>query len=341
MAGYGAGPFDPGARRAAPRRSPAGRLVLLVLVTGLALVVALQLLARFGPEPGAAGPVADPSRTPSAAAGPGSAGNASPSAAAPSAALQPSTGTEQKPTPNRSLTRNSLYAVDLDGTRVRCGLKVRSPKPPLRNADLAPYLRGVVRCLVRVHREPLAARGFTLTAPKIRVYRSSVASPCGRFGQRGAPAYYCSADQTIYWPASRDDGREAYTFARLGYVALLAHEFGHHLQAVTGMVGEYSRRYTTAKSKRDRYLISRRLELQAQCFEGVYLATVARSIRLSRADRDELRRWHSFTGDEDPPDSRRPDHGTSAAQYRWLERGLDSQDFGRCNTWTAPRSAVK
>ena len=73
----------------------------------------------------------------------------------------------------------------------------------------------------------------------------------------------------------------------------------------------------------------------------MFLGTVARSIELSAEDRDELRTWHGFTGDEDPPDSRKPDHGTSAAQIRWLVRGLDSQDFGRCNTWTAPRSKVK
>jgi predicted metalloprotease len=73
----------------------------------------------------------------------------------------------------------------------------------------------------------------------------------------------------------------------------------------------------------------------------VFLATVARSIQLSAADRDELRTWHGFTGDEDPPDKRKPDHGTSAAQLRWLVRGLDSQDFGRCNTWSAPKSDVK
>ena len=100
-----------------------------------------------------------------------------------------------------------------------------------------------------------------------------------------------------------DDGREAYTFARLGYVALTAHEFGHHLQLTTGMVNEYGKSYAEA-SKTNRYLLSRRLELQAQCFEGVFLQTVSRSIRLNAVDRDELRMWHSYTGDEDPPSSR-------------------------------------
>jgi predicted metalloprotease len=243
--------------------------------------------------------------------------------------------------PNRSLTRNSLYDIDLDGARVSCPIKVRSPKPPLRTADLVAYTRSLLDCMVKVFDKPLGVEGFSLGTPKVQVYRSSIKSPCGRFDQNGAPAYYCSANRTIYWPATRDDGREAYTFARLGYVALTAHEFGHHLQSSTGMVNEYGRRYAAAKSKSERYLLSRRLELQAQCFEGVFLQTVARTIGFSAADREELRMWHSYTGDEDPPSSRRPDHGTSAAQIRWLDRGLDSQDLGRCNTWSAPKSAVK
>jgi predicted metalloprotease len=243
--------------------------------------------------------------------------------------------------PNRSLTRNSAYRIDLHGVRVSCAIKVRSPKPPLGNAEMAAYTRSLLNCMVKVFSRPLSAEGFALTAPEVKVYRASVKSPCGRFDQKGAPAYYCSANKTIYWPATRDDGREAYTFARLGYVALTAHEFGHHLQSATGMVNEYGRRYEAASSNSQQYLLSRRLELQAQCFEGVFLQTVARTIRLNAADREELRMWHSYTGDEDPPSSRRPDHGSSAAQIRWLNRGLDSQDLGRCNTWSAPKSAVK
>ena len=126
-------------------------------------------------------------------------------------------------------------------------MRVRRPKPPIDDADLAPYLRTVVRCLVKAFEKPLSAKGFALQAPKIKTYRKTVKTPCGKFGQRGAPAYYCSARQTIYWPLTGDDGNEAYTFARLGYVGLLAHEFGHHLQDTTGMLGEYGQRYARAK----------------------------------------------------------------------------------------------
>jgi predicted metalloprotease len=286
--------------------------------------------------------------TPSASARPTSpapttpaARSASPTSAAPATTPPPTTAPTIPPGPDQTLKTNSLYQIDLDDRVVSCRLKVRSPRPPVKNADLAPYLRTVVDCLVTAFAAPLAKEGFTLTAPKVKTYRKKITTPCGKYGQDVAPAYYCAATQTIYWPQTSDDGREAYTFARLGYVGLMAHEFGHHLQATTGMLNEYGRAYFGTDKKSTRYLLSRRLELQAQCFEGVFLATAAKEIKLSAKDRAQLREWHGYTGDEDPPDDRLPDHGTSKAQLRWLDRGLDSADFGRCNTWKASKSSVK
>jgi uncharacterized protein len=241
---------------------------------------------------------------------------------------------------DRSLARNSIYAIDLGGTSVSCKVKVRSPQRPLTDASLAPYGRRLVDCLVKAFGEPLAVYGIELTTPKIKVYRNTIKTPCGRFGQKGAPAYYCSITRTIYWPATGDDGTEAYTFARLGYVGLVAHEFGHHIQAASGMLSEYAQRSYGTKSRSQRYVLSRRLELQAQCFAGIFLALTAESTGLSSNDRYQLKIWHAYTGDEDPPRDRKPDHGSSAAQIRWLNRGLDSADLGRCNTWTAKKKSV-
>jgi uncharacterized protein len=241
---------------------------------------------------------------------------------------------------NRSLARNSIYAIDLGGTEVSCRVKVQSPQPPLKDPDLASYGKKLVGCLVKAFARPLAVYDIELTTPKIKVYRNTIKTPCGRFGQKGAPAYYCSITRTIYWPATGEDGAEAYTLARLGYVGLVAHEFGHHLQAASGMLSEYAQRSYGTNSRSKRYLLSRRLELQALCFEGIFLAVTAQSMGLSNEDRYQLRIWHGYTGDEDPPRDRKPDHGSSAAQIRWLDRGLDSADFGRCNTWTAKRKSV-
>ena len=238
-----------------------------------------------------------------------------PSPSEPASTAGSSTG--RTPTrPNRSLAKNSIYAIDLGDTRVSCKVKVRSPKPPLKDANLAAYGKKLVGCLVKAFAKPLAAHGIELTTPKIKAYRNTIKTPCGRFGQRGAPAYYCSITRTIYWPVTGDDGAEAYTFARLGYVGLVAHEFGHHLQAASGMLSEYGQRSYGTKSRSERYLLSRRLELQAQCFEGIFLAATARSIGLSSNDRYQLRIWHAYTGDEDPP---------RESQARpWQQRGADS-----------------
>jgi hypothetical protein len=240
------------------------------------------------------------------------------------------------PAAGTALRSNRLYRVVLAASQT-CRVRVRRPKPPFKDDALGPYLRTVVDCLVATFNRPLAAQGFSLTTPRVRTYRGTASTPCGDVGSHGSPAYYCAG--TIYWPVTGDDQRQAYTLARLGYVGLLAHEFGHHLQATTGMLTEYDARHAAA-DQQQRHALSRRLELQASCFEGVFLGHQA-SLRLTGRDRAELRRWHSYTGDEDPPASRRPDHGTSRAQVRWLERGLSKADLGRCNTWTAGSSTVR
>jgi len=295
--------------------------------------------SRPAPAPGSASPASSSptaSPTPSPAATPASTSpTAAPQAPLPTASAPPST----PPGPDRSLRTNSVYGVDLDRAAVDCGLEVRSPKPPLANKKLQPYLTDVVGCLTQVFTAPLAAQGFTLVEPKVKTYHRRVESPCGSFGQSGSPAYYCSTTRTIYWPDTVDDGREAYTFARLGYVGLVAHEFGHHVQATTGMLRAYADAYDKA-SKKERYALSRRLELQAQCFEGVFLHATTKDLGVSGKDRKQLKSWHSYTGDEDPPEDRKPDHGSSGAQWRWLERGLDSGDAADCNTWTAKAKSV-
>ena len=338
-------PYGSGHNQASPirpsrcwRRLLPGARTLIVLGLTITVVTVAGCHRSSGEIPGLQLPRAH--RTASTE-GPATASpTAAPSPTEPTSTAGSSTGGTPAPL-NRSLAKNSIYAVDLGGTRVSCAVKVRSPKPPLKDANLATYGKKLVSCLVKAFAKPLAVYGIDLTTPKIKAYRKTIKTPCGRFGQRGAPAYYCSITRTIYWPVTGDDEAEAYTFARLGYIGLVAHEFGHHLQATSGMLSEYAERSYKAKSRSERYLLSRRLELQAQCFEGIFLAVTAGSIGLSSSDRYQLRMWHAYTGDEDPPENRKPDHGSSAAQIRWLNRGLESADFGRCNTWTAKKKSVK
>ena len=321
-------------------------------MVGLSIGLAVLLLATVGvvswlsppaaPATAGAGPAssARPATTPTTAASPSTSATAAvPSQPSPRPSPRPSTPSKPKePEPPRmGLKSNSLYDINLSGSG-SCKAKVRRPNPPVKNSALAKYLRTVVTCLVNTFKAPLAKKGFTLKTPKVKTYKGTVKTPCGKVDSRSNPAFYCS--NTIYWPVTSDDGREAYTLARLGYVGLTAHEFGHHLQNTTGMLYAYGSRYADSSSK-GRLTLSRRLELQAQCFEGVFLSHNRKALDLSSRDRREIRAWHSYTGDEDPPSSRKPDHGTSKAQLSWLDKGLDGADFGRCNTWSASTKSVK
>ncbi|MCW2812064.1 MAG: metalloprotease-like protein [Friedmanniella sp.] len=349
------GPYEP-FRSPGPRPPfrPRTATLVLAVAAGLVLVLVLSVgavavfrMGRTGSAPGADAP-APRAPLPSASVLPTRSGTTAPtpsrsSAPASSTSLStaPSPRTTPRAAPNRSLTRNSLYRVDLGGRRVSCAVTVRRPKPALRDSRLAPYLRTLTGCLDKTFTGPLSRAGFSPSSPKVVSYAKKVKTPCGSYDQRHSPAYYCSGTRTIYWPATVDDGNEAYTFARLGYVGLAAHEYGHHLQYESGMIQGYGALYYASTSAAARDLLSRRLELQAQCLEGVFLNQVSRTVGLASADRAQLRVWHSYTGDEDPPAGRRPDHGTSAAQVRWLLRGLDSGDIGRCNTWSAGKAAVR
>lgn len=311
--------------------------VALVVVTAVVVVSAVSRRANLAPGAG-----------PGQVLRPASASGGRTGALAPRGqAAAPSTAPPRLPakppaarTLRTGLANNDIYRINLRAGGGRCSLAVRRPQPPLKNAQLAPYLRTVVACLTSVFDAPLRSQGFLPTKPAVRTYRGTLATSCGDLGSQLAPAYYCPVNRTLYWPVASDDGAEAYTYARLGYVALAAHEYGHHLQTMTGIMTEFSTRYWSA-GRKQRLALSRRMELQATCFEGVFLAYTEDSLRFTGQDRYELHTWHGYTGDEDPPTDRKPDHGTSKAQIYWLERGLDSADFGRCNTWAASAGRVR
>jgi uncharacterized protein len=317
---------------------------LLALTGALAVVVGLVLGALTAPPADrSAGSEPEPVASPSDAHAP----TASPSWAAPTGPRS-STGSpsasrsadRSRPSSAEVLHRNPLYHVRLPVGEARCRLKVRPPRPPLPEPALHGHLTDIVACLTESLTPPLDRVGIDLHRPAVVTFRHRIRTPCGVVKSSTAPASYCAAARTLYWPLDRRTSGDAYSAARLGYVALAAHEYGHHLQASAGIMQTYAaRRADLSPGEREEF--TRRLELQTQCFEGAFLAHARDLLSWTGQDRYELRLWHSTTGDEDPPHDRAPDHGTSRAQIRWLFRGLDSGDLGRCNTWEAPSSAVR
>jgi predicted metalloprotease len=187
------------------------------------------------------------------------------------------------------------------------------------------------------------ANGGTYIKPKLVLFSGQTATACGT-GDTASGPFYCPGDQKIYidlafYQTMRDRFRVSSDFAQ-AYV--IAHEVGHHVQHISGITEkvEQLRRSGTQKQAN---AISVKLELQADCFAGVwaYHANQARSI-LEDGDVESALKAASAIGDDTlqkqaqghvVPDSFT--HGSSAQRVRWFQTGIQSGDLNACNTFAA------
>ncbi|MEM6350674.1 MAG: neutral zinc metallopeptidase [Cyanobacteria bacterium P01_D01_bin.14] len=175
--------------------------------------------------------------------------------------------------------------------------------------------------------------------PTLVLFSGVVQSACGR-AQAAVGPFYCPADQQVYIDLSfYDDLRRRHgapgDFAQ-AYV--IAHEVGHHVQHVLG-ISDQVRQLQSRASQTQANQLSVRLELQADCFAGIWAnrADEARNI-LERGDIEEALNAASAIGDDRLQKQSRgyvtPDsftHGSSAQRMRWFQRGLQSGDLDQCN----------
>lgn len=149
-------------------------------------------------------------------------------------------------------------------------------------------------------------------------------------------AYYC--DNNLYVPY-RGLQVDQYGSNPGVYLALIAHEYGHHVQEVTGIMDAvWQQIYTYGQVSPTGLDLSRRKELQAQCFSGMFLgAVVDRGGSVNRdmyakAWRDQDTRGDNTSGSHD--------HGTNAHYASWWRAGAQFNRIEKCNTFAAPTSDV-
>lgn len=184
-----------------------------------------------------------------------------------------------------------------------------------------------------------ADQGQRYPAPVLNFYEGSVQSGCGQASSAAGP-FYCPADRGIYL----DTGffRELATrFGAAGDFAqnyVIAHEVGHHIQNVSGTM-ERVRARQARMSQAEGNALSVRVELQADCYAGVWAAQ--NRDRLEAGDIEEGLRAAEAIGDDTlqrqaqgtiVPESFT--HGTSAQRMKWLKRGLDSGNPAACDTFS-------
>jgi predicted metalloprotease len=179
--------------------------------------------------------------------------------------------------------------------------------------------------------------------PKLVLFRSAVQSACGMAGSAVGP-FYCPPDRKVYldldfFRALSQRFRAPGDFAQ-AYV--IAHEVGHHVQALLGVTDRVAATRERV-SREEANALSVRVELQADCFAGVWAhhANANRQL-LEEGDLEEGLRAAAAIGDDRlqgqtqgrvVPESFT--HGTSEQRSRWFKRGFDTGEPRRCDTFGA------
>jgi predicted metalloprotease len=213
----------------------------------------------------------------------------------------------------------------------------------LQNDPLADMIAVVVADTETVWSEIFAGEGRHYQEPTLVLFSGATSSACG-MGQAAMGPFYCPADQMAYIDLSFfDDMRNHFQapgdFAQ-AYV--IAHEIGHHVQNLLGISGEVQRMRQSSDAAEGNRL-SVRLELQADCFAGVWAnRTEERSSFLEEGDVEEALNAASAIGDDRLQKQSRgtvvPEsftHGTSAQRQRWFKTGLLSGNPESCDTFNS------
>lgn len=186
-------------------------------------------------------------------------------------------------------------------------------------------------------------QGRQYQEPKLNVFSGSVESACGIAGSAVGP-FYCPADREVYLDLSFFTELSQKFGAPGDFAAayVVAHEVGHHVQTLTGVSERVqSSRARLPEAEANRLTVKQ--ELQADCLAGVWAhhAKHQRN-RLEAGDVEEGLRAAAAIGDDTLQKRARgrvaPEsftHGTSEQRVRWFQRGLESGDMNRCDTFGA------
>jgi uncharacterized protein len=214
---------------------------------------------------------------------------------------------------------------------------------PPAGDQMAAFVSTVLADTEDVWREQFRKMGAQYREPKLRLFRGVEPTACGT-GQSAMGPFYCPADEKVYidlgfYDVMRTKMGAPGDFAQ-AYV--IAHEVGHHVQNLMGITQKIdSMRGRISEVQQND--LSVRLELQADCFAGVWAfhANQARKI-LEQGDVEEALNAAAQIGDDTLQRKQRgtvvPEsftHGTSQQRMTWLQRGLKTGDVRQCDTFNA------
>lgn len=214
-----------------------------------------------------------------------------------------------------------------------------APTPPA-NDQMAKFVSTVLADTEDVWKQQFAQGGANYVEPKLVLFRGAVRTACGA-GQAAMGPFYCPADQKVYIDLSFYETMKNRMGAPGDFAQayVIAHEVGHHVQHQLGITEQVER----ARGGRNGNEMSVRLELQADCFAGVWghHAQNQRQI-LENGDVEEAMNAAAKIGDDAlqqasgravVPESFT--HGSSEQRQRWFMTGLKTGSVKSCDTFSA------
>jgi len=223
------------------------------------------------------------------------------------------------------------------------GGETRPDQADLADDPRADMIAVVIADTEEVWRDIFAANNKRYEEPRLVLFAGSTRSACG-LGQAAMGPFYCSADKNAYIDLSffRDLQSRFNAPGDFAQAYVIAHEVGHHVQNLLGVSGEVQRLRRQSSEVASNQL-SVRLELQADCFAGVWANRTKRgtNISLEAGDIEEALNAASAIGDDRLQKQARgsvaPDsftHGSSAQRVRWFRRGFENGDPDLCDTFS-------
>ncbi|WP_048648169.1 KPN_02809 family neutral zinc metallopeptidase [Nitratireductor soli] len=187
------------------------------------------------------------------------------------------------------------------------------------------------------------SQGLQYKEPSMVLFTDGVRSACG-FASAASGPFYCPGDQKVYLDLGFFD-QLARQFGASGDFAqayVVAHEVGHHVQNITGILPRFNE-MRQRMSQAEANAMSIRVELQADCFAGIWAHYTAQKGLLEDGDLEEALNAANQIGDDTlqrrtqgyvVPESF--NHGTSEQRRTWFSRGLKSGRLADCDTFNEP-----
>ncbi len=238
---------------------------------------------------------------------------------------------------------------------VQMGMESGGPSASIPNApmqqsggaqdELADFVSVVLADTEDTWGRIFADNGAHYEAPILVLFTDRVQSACGMNSAAVGP-FYCPGDHKLYIDLSfyRELKQRFGAPGDFAQAYVIAHEVGHHVQNLLGL-SEQTRRTRRGMSKAESNALSVRVELQADCFAGVWGHHADRQRHLlEQGDIEEGLRAAAAIGDDHlqrqagaviNPDSFT--HGSSEQRVRWFRTGLETGDVDSCDTLTAGR----